>query len=126
MIDLETLQGFIELRQGRSFGSAVELGHHENLLSIAFQGFSHAAFALTLVVIPGIVGKIDAAIDCAMKQPDGVRFAEVRLAQMVSAQPDAGYFFASFSEWAIRHFVAGARQGRESVPVRVPGEGQQC
>jgi hypothetical protein len=67
MIDLKSLQGFVQLFERRAFGTPVKLGHHKDFLTIALPGFTDTAFAFSLVVIPGIVREVDATIDGSMK-----------------------------------------------------------
>ena len=66
MVGLEAFQGFIQLLCGRSFGAAIHRGHQEDLLAITVaQRFSDfdLSLAVSIVVIPGVVHVIDAAVN---------------------------------------------------------------
>src|ERR1019366_381954 len=63
-IRLQPPQRFIELCYGGSFGSAIDLGHQKGLLAITIaQRLAHANFALSAVVVPAVVEKIDAFVN---------------------------------------------------------------
>jgi hypothetical protein len=66
------------LFQRGTLGAPVKLGRHENFIAVTiFEGFADALFAYSLVVVPGIVRKIYSAVDCGMKNLDGVRLLQV-------------------------------------------------
>src|SRR5208282_3030316 len=73
-IRLQPPQRFIELVYGCRFGSAIDLGHQKSLLTITMpQRIAHANFALSPVVIPAVVEKIDAFVNSGPDNADALR-----------------------------------------------------
>src|SRR6202140_4121682 len=63
-IGLQPSQRFVELDCCSGFSSTVDLGHQKGPLAITVpKGFSHWNFALSAVVAPAVVEKIDSFID---------------------------------------------------------------
>src|SRR6202140_5663934 len=63
-IGLQPSQRFVELDGCSGFGSTVDLGHQKGPLRITLpKGFSHWNFALSAVVVPAVIEKIDSFID---------------------------------------------------------------
>src|SRR5437764_7751858 len=63
-VGLKALKRFLKLASGFFAASPIDLRHQKRLRSrsVLFQGFSHPEFAHSLVVIPGVVEKIDSPI----------------------------------------------------------------
>src|ERR1017187_2642533 len=87
-IRLQPPQRFIELCYGGSFGSAIDLGHQKGLLAITIaQRLAHANFALSAVVVPAVVEKIDAFVNPCTDNADTL-FDVALSGKVVAAKPD--------------------------------------
>jgi len=65
MVGLQAFQGFVDLRGREVFSTAIDLSHQKNLLTITVaQSLAHFGFtlAVSVVVVPGVVHEVDAAI----------------------------------------------------------------
>src|SRR5271163_565495 len=72
MIDLQSLQGFIDLFGGSFAIASINFGHHKCLSTIAgFQCLTHALFTYTAVIIPAVVQKVDTAIKGRLDDTNG-------------------------------------------------------
>ena len=98
------------------FGTAVHLGHQEDLLAVAVaQRLSHFDFALAVpvVVVPGIVHEIDAAVDGGTNNSRG-QLVGRSLADVRTADADHGNGLTGFAERPVEHIAVarftGARQ----------------
>jgi hypothetical protein len=102
---------------------AVDFRHQEDFLPIAVaQSVSHLDFTLTVavVVVPGIVHESDAVIDAGADNLGG-EVLVFGLADIGTAQANAGYFLAGATKSSIQHVAAalffgrscGERAGRE-------------
>src|ERR1700691_4488684 len=61
MVGLKAFQRFADLRGRSRFVAAIDLCHQECLLPVTIaQSLAHANLALTAVVIPAVVEKVDA------------------------------------------------------------------
>jgi len=71
-----------------SLCATIDLGHQESLPAITVaQGFTHSNFALSSVVIPAVIKKIDSLIDSCTNDPDA--FARIALSsQVIPTEPD--------------------------------------
>ena len=68
-VGLQSPERLLQLKVVSRFGSAIHLRHQENLAAIAVvQCLTHADFANSVVVVPAIVHKGNAAIDCSSHQ----------------------------------------------------------
>src|ERR1700690_2196761 len=87
-IRLQPAQRFIELGYGGSFGSAIDLGHQKGLLAITVtQRLAHANLALSAVVIPAVVEKIDAFVNPCPDNADAL-FDVTLSGKVVATKPD--------------------------------------
>src|ERR1700690_213608 len=87
-IRLQPPQRFIELGYGGRFGSAIDLGHQKGLLAITIaQRLAHANFAVSAVVIPAVVEKIDAFVNPRPNNADAL-FDVALSGKVVAAKPD--------------------------------------
>src|ERR1700752_1075664 len=87
-IGLQSSQRFVELDCCRGFGSAVDLGHQKGPLAVTVaKGFAHSNFALSAVVVPAVVEKIDSFIDSGSNNPDALCWIAL-LAQVIPAESD--------------------------------------
>src|SRR5205814_5548167 len=92
-ISLESLQGFIDLFGGGIFCAAIDLGHEENLVSVAIaQRFAHADFTAAIMIIPAIIEEGNSAIYRSVNDTDA--FVLRRHANVVTAQADGRNLFA--------------------------------
>src|SRR5215470_4551785 len=91
-----TFSGICTVSKPKSWAAAIAI----------LEGFAHANFALALVVIPGIVHEVDAAIDGRADQSNAVSFGQPGLANMKSAHSQRRYAFTGAPQFAIRHVLA--------------------
>jgi hypothetical protein len=70
------------------------------------EGCPHTLFAVTVVVIPRVVEKIDAAVHTRADQFDGISFTDIGLSKMKAAHADARHFLACVSEYPIGYSSA--------------------
>jgi hypothetical protein len=84
-----------------------KLGHQKNLLTAGTcQRLTHQHLAAPVVVVPGIVEKVNALIDRAVHDPD--RFLVVlKVTNMGPAQCDERYFFPGLAQWSSWHVARG-------------------
>ena len=117
MIGLQPAERFVDLLGRARLGVAVNLGHQECFLPIpVLQRFPHADFAVAAVVVPAIVEEIDALIEGGANDADAFLLVALH-ADVVTAKPDAGDFFACVSQSAVGDAVsdvgdAGSRCAR--------------
>ena len=126
MAGLETLQRLVDLPGGGSLGPAIELSHEKGLLAIAVaESFSHADFALSVVVIPAIIEEIDAAIERGPDDGDA-DLGILRTADVMAPEANGGDFLAGVAELPIGHVVNRSRLTRSSGSQPKSGECGQC
>jgi hypothetical protein len=88
-IHLETAQGFVKLLGGLLLRSAINLGHQENFFTVAVtKRLAHAEFAGALVVVPGVVHEVDAAVNRRADDAQGELFVHFFHAEMMAADAD--------------------------------------
>jgi hypothetical protein len=106
-ISFQSRQRFIELRSGRLFSAAVDLGHQKGFIAIAALGKcrAHPFFAVSMTVVPGVIQKIDAAIESRLNQLSRAGLGHRRAAQMSASEAYQGYFFAGTSKASIWHIA---------------------
>jgi hypothetical protein len=99
--DLEALERFVDLAGGDGFAAAVDFCHEEGFVTVAIeQGLTHADFALAAVIVPGVIEKVDAAIEGGADDLDALGFEELG-ADVIAAEPDAGDALAGGTESAV-------------------------
>src|SRR5215472_14351183 len=137
VVGLEATEGLVNLARGGRLSAPVDFGHDERLLAIAVaKSLAHPDFALTAVVVPAVVQKIDSIVDASPNDAYGFRLGEFRLAQVKSAEANygnllsrapkgsAGYFLWSFFELRIFRQACkhrGARSYFQKLPPRHSG-----
>src|SRR5271156_2625621 len=73
-IGLQAPERLLQLKVVSLFGSAIHLGHQENLAAIAVaQCLTHADFTNSVVVVPAVVHEGDAAVDRGSNQAHAFR-----------------------------------------------------
>ena len=89
-------------------GSAVDLGHEEDLVAVAVaQRLPHADLAVAVVIIPAVVHEGDAVIDGGANDLD--RFVHAfGVADVVAAHADRRHFHTSAAERPVAHVAAHA------------------
>src|ERR1700730_16314465 len=111
-IGLQPSQRFVELGRCSGFGSTVDLGHQKGPLAIAVaQGFAHSNSALSAVVVPAVVEKIDSFIDSGSNNPDALCWVAL-LAQVITAEPDDRNVFSGAAQRAIWNPILTIRRCR--------------
>ena len=64
VVDTEATQRFVELFARLLPGSSIDLGHHKRPLAVAVtQRLANAFFTRAIVVVPGVVEEVNAAIE---------------------------------------------------------------
>src|ERR1700682_5076891 len=87
-IRLQPPQRFIELSCCSSFISTIDFGHQKGLLAITIaQRFAHSNFALSAVVVPAVIEKIDSFIDSRANDPNAL-VGIALVAQVIPTEPD--------------------------------------
>jgi len=88
-------------------GAAIQLRHQKSFVAVsALERLTHAHFAGAVVVVPGIVHEIDAAVDGGVDQSNGILFGERRLSKVVAAHADHGNVHSGLAQDAIRNVAA--------------------
>ena len=102
VVDLQPLERLVELAGGGLLGAAVDLGHQEGLLAVAvLEGLAHPLLALAVVVIPGVVEEIEAAVE---RRADDLKALLLGDPPDVSAaDADEGDLLPRAPEGAVRH-----------------------
>ena len=103
MIRLQAAKRFVNLLGGGILCATVNLRHEEGTVSITvlLKCLSHSPFTLAVVVVPGVIHKVDSAVNAGVNQLDSIRFTEVGLPQVKTAHTDTGDFFTGMSQRAI-------------------------
>src|SRR5271166_6313851 len=85
-IGLQPPKRFIELGGRGSLGTTINLGHQKRLPAIAVaQGFAHSNFALSPVVVPAVIEKIDSLVDPRPNNPNAL-FRIALSSQVISTE----------------------------------------
>src|SRR5215469_1868973 len=106
VVGLEATEGLVNLARGGRLTAAVDFGHEERLLAIAVaESFAHPEFALTAVVVPAVVQKIDSIVDASANDAYGFRLSEFRLAQVKSAEANDGNLFSCAPKGSARYLL---------------------
>ena len=89
VISLQTFEGGFNLPCRDLFGTAIDLRHQKNLLTIAIlQRIPHPHLAPAFVVVPTVVHERNTAIDGEAHQANAVFLGMRRLGDMKAAHPD--------------------------------------
>src|ERR1700686_5220774 len=113
-IGLQPSQRFVELDGCSGFGSTVDLGHQKGPLAITVtKGFSHSNFALSAVVVPAVIEKIDSFIDSGSNNPDALCWIAL-LAQVITAEPDHRNVFPGAAQRAIWNPILTIRRSKRA------------
>src|ERR1700726_457970 len=114
-IGLQPSQRFVELDGCSGFGSTVDLGHQKGPLTITVtKGFAHSNFALSPVVVPAVIEKIDSFIDSRSNNPDALCWVAL-LAQVITAEPDHRNAFPGTAQRAIWNPILTIRRCRRGL-----------
>ena len=116
MIRAQSYERLFELAHGDFFIAAVgaELGHQDDFVAAAHERFAHALFAEALMVFPGVVEEVDAAIDGFVDdaRAGGVVFGG---ADVIAADADDGGLQAGLAERAFRDVGGLLGEGQASA-----------
>src|ERR1700675_1467142 len=113
-IGLQPSQRFVELDCCSGFGSTVDLGHQKGPLAITVtKGFAHSNFALSAVVVPAVIEKIDSFIDSGSNNPDALCWITL-LAQVITAEPNHRNVFPGAAQRAIWNPILTIRRCRRA------------
>jgi hypothetical protein len=116
VIGLQALQGLIDLLGGGLLGAAIDLRHEEDLLTVTIpQSLPHPQFALPFVVVPGIIEKRNASIDCGSNETNALILCDPSFSDVKAAQSDSGYALTGSTERAIEHLTL---QGTRRISER--------
>src|ERR1700674_1957397 len=105
-----------------SFISAIDFGHQKGLLSITIaQRFAHSNFALSAVVVPAVIEKIDSFIDSRANNANAL-FGIALAAQVISTESDQGNLFTAAAQGSIWHSLPSIPLGlRLCRPTQASG-----
>src|SRR2546425_2017625 len=73
------------------------------------QRFAHAFLTSAFVVVPAVVEKVDASIDCRTNNANCQLLINLFQTEMPAANPDCGNLFSRASEYSINHFIASVQ-----------------
>ena len=108
-IRLQPPQRFIDLSHGSDLISAIDLGHQEGFLAITIaQRSAHSNFALSVVVVPAIIEKIDSFIDSGANDANAL-VGIALIAQVIPTEPDKRNPFAGAAQSSIGNSVLAVR-----------------
>src|ERR1019366_8461496 len=111
---LEPAQRFFNLLRSGLLIAAVYFGHQECALAIAVaQRLAHAKLALSAVVVPAVVEKVNSLIDGRAHDANTLRLFEVWPDKMVSAQPYHRDHFLCVAESTAGNFSHGLSSFRK-------------
>jgi hypothetical protein len=86
---------------------AVNLSHKKDFVPVSTlrKRFTHPQFALSFVIIPGVIHEGDAPIDCLLDQANRLRWRQCWLANVRPPKPYCGHPFPGPSKRSIKHFA---------------------
>src|SRR5258705_5182284 len=104
-VGLQPAERFFQLAGSFFSGASVNFGHQEYLAAVILaQCPAHPEFAKTVVVIPRVVHKGNAAVNRATNDSQAQLLLHVFQPEMPPSQSDGGYLLSSTAERAINHF----------------------
>src|SRR5437899_3868308 len=87
MICLEPAERFFDLADSGFLVATVDFRHEECSLAIAVaERLSHAELALSAVVVPAVIQKVESVVDCGTDDANTLRLRQLRPDEVVSAQ----------------------------------------
>ena len=108
VIGLQPLQRLVNLAGCFLAGAAIELGHQENFVAVStLERLSHAHFTGAVVVVPGIVHEVDAAIDGSVDEANGVLLGKRLLPKVEATHADHGNMHPGLPQCAVGNITAG-------------------
>src|ERR1700730_1877118 len=101
MVGLQSAQRLVKLSHRYIFAAPVgtHLCHHEGLISFTFKGDAKPFFTHAIVIIPGIVEKINSCIEGTADEFRGFLLI-ASCAEMVSAHADSRNLSTRLAKWA--------------------------